>query len=91
MADALQPARRSPDALDVLEERVLAVLRAEPGATWEAARAALAQAEQSGDLKELAPPIDPAEARRSTRELRALIEAIEGRSEPPSERTRVGY
>lgn len=91
MTDAPPPPQHRRDALDDLEASALAALSAGPGGSWEQLRSALAQAEGRGDLTGGPPPIDPSESRRSTRELRVLVEALEGGAHHLPEQTRAGY
>jgi hypothetical protein len=82
-----------PDALDAFEARALALLDAAPGEGWNALLHDLDGAEEHHHLYRNAPPIDPSEARRSSTELRRLIDTLRGSapSPPPPPRTRAGY
>jgi hypothetical protein len=79
------------DALDELEGRARDLLLAE-NPDWKALLVAIDLAEKEGPLYSKPPPIDPSEGRRSSAELRRLIQTLQGRlPEPPPRRTRAGF
>lgn len=87
------PSPSRPDALDTLEARALELLDTAPGDAWNELLHQIDDAEARADLYRNAPPIDPSEARRSSNELRRLLDALRGAvpSSAPPPRTRAGY
>lgn len=90
---ASSPSPSRPDALDVFEARALALLDTAPEEGWDALLRDLSEAEARHHLYRNAPPIDPSEGRRSSTELRRLLDTLRGAapSPPPPPRTRAGY
>ncbi|KYF79632.1 hypothetical protein BE20_44410 [Sorangium cellulosum] len=77
----------------MLEARLLGLLRDDGGASGIAELlVTIAQAEQDPQLYPQPPPIDPSEGRRSSAELRRLLQALQcAPPEPPPSRPRAGY
>ncbi|WP_437780662.1 hypothetical protein [Sorangium sp. So ce1097] len=91
-APAAAPPSSRPDALDVFEARALVLLRGGDASDTAELLAAIQRAEHDGHLYPEAPPIDPSEGRRSSAELRRLLESAQGTPpEPPPSRPRAGY
>ncbi|WP_437525468.1 hypothetical protein WME79_38575 [Sorangium sp. So ce726] len=91
--DTTAPPSRS-DALDALEARALDLCRSGDESAEDALLAAIERAEHDEErgLYPQPPPIDPSEGRRSSAELRRLLQVLRG--VPPSQapaRTRAGY
>jgi hypothetical protein len=91
-ASPTAPPPSRPDALDELEARALNVLRSGDESDWEPLLDAIDHIEQAGTLYPHPPPIDPSEGRRSSAELRRLIDAVRwSKPDFPPPRTRAGY
>jgi hypothetical protein len=83
------PPSSRPDALDRLEVQALTLVAGGDAAGWDALLAEL----DAAKLDRGHPPVDPSEGRRSTAELRRLVESLRGTAvpAPAPPRTRAGY